>query len=231
MDKKDFYEDIGVAEVSDEQKRRAKIMASLAKGRDIKTMIDIGCNPKMAKIILDETHCRGVGVNISRRIADSAKIEGLKMIVADAEKLDTEEKFDLAVCGEVLEHITDVDSFIKKISSMLNENGYLLLSVPNLASLFNRISLLFGWQPRGINPSRKISFNPVAKYDYNWGHVSMFTLSAIKKFLRENGFEILKVKGAYGGHDGESRVRSVIRKFMSIKPSFAECIIILARKY
>lgn len=41
-----------------------------------------------------------------------------------------EEKYDLIVCTEVLEHIVDKPQFLKKIKNLLSDNGYVILSTP-----------------------------------------------------------------------------------------------------
>jgi SAM-dependent methyltransferase len=162
----------------------------------------------MTQAFVSVLRCKGVGINISKRVLRSRKRwKGISFVLGDVQQLTLKGQFDLIICGEVLEHLRNVDDFIARIRKILRDGGYLLLTLPNLASLFNRISLLLGWQPRGINPSRKILLNPLTKYDYNWGHMSMFTHRSIRKFLTLNGFRITKVKGTYGGHEGERQVR------------------------
>ena len=231
MRKREFYEKIDVTHLSKDDLRRVKVMLKFIKNLKIKKLIDIGCIPKMTEIIANFLNCSAIGINISKKVINSykGKNRNLRFIRGDIEKLNLKEKFDLIICGELIEHLSDVDNFIIKISKILNDNGYLLLTTPNLASLFNRLSLLFGWQPRGINPSRKILLNPFVKYDYNFGHVSMFTYHSIKKFLSENGFEILKMKGVHGGHERENKYKKILRWIMSFKTSFSEQLVILAR--
>jgi SAM-dependent methyltransferase len=232
MDNKSkFYDEIDVVEMGEFEKKRAEKIIEMIKDLHISNFIDLGCLPPMTEYFAEKLDCKGIGVNISKKVIKSFKDKNgkVKYIVADVEQLNLRKKFDLVICGELIEHVFDVDKFVEKIKDMMHENSYLLLTTPNLASLFNRISLLLGWQPRGINPSRKILLNPLTKYDYNWGHVSMFTYAALKKFLEAYGFKILKVKGMSGGHEGENKLRSVIRYLMSILPSFAENILILAK--
>lgn len=232
MNKKEFYENINVVKISEDDMRRVRIMLNFLKGLEIKSFLEVGSVPEMTEMFANALGCSGTGINISEKVVNSYKgnSKNLKFVCGNIEEMELKEKFDLVIYGELIEHLDNVDEFVVKIKDSLNDNGYLLLTIPNLASLFNRISLLFGWQPRGINPSRKILLNPLTKYDYNWGHVSMFTYGSIRKFLEKSGFEILSTGCAYGGHDGESKLQSFIRKVMSIRPSFAECVIILARK-
>lgn len=231
MDKKEFYEEIDVAKVSEDEMRRIKIMLNFLKGKKIRKMLDIGAVPEMTEMFANALGCEASGINISDKVVNSRKKESkTRFMQGDIESAEINEKFDLIVCGEVLEHMTNVDAFIGKVRELLEDGGYLLLTIPNLSSLFNRISILLGWQPRGLNPSRKILLNPFTKYDYNWGHVSMFAFNSIKKFLKESGFEILKIGGTYGGHEGEKKAKAFLRALMSATPQLSEQVVILARK-
>jgi 2-polyprenyl-3-methyl-5-hydroxy-6-metoxy-1,4-benzoquinol methylase len=226
MDKKQFYEKIDVTRMSADEKRRADIMLKLLDGFAPKNLLDVGGMPEMTEYFANTLKIGGIGINISEKVVNSYKgaNKGLKFVVGDAENGLPGGKFDLIICGELLEHLQDPDAFIEALKPRMSENGRLLLTVPNLASLFNRVSLLFGWQPRGINPSHKMLLNPFTKYDYNWGHISMFTHYSVRKFLEANGFKVLAVKGTYGGPKS-----NLLRALLSARTSFSEQIIILAR--
>uniref|UniRef100_E6Q525 Methyltransferase type 11 domain-containing protein n=1 Tax=mine drainage metagenome TaxID=410659 RepID=E6Q525_9ZZZZ len=55
--------------------------------------------------------------------------------------------FDVAIFGEVIEHLVDPDAALQEISRVLRPGGYLVLTTPNLACWFNRIVLVIGVQP------------------------------------------------------------------------------------
>ena len=207
-------------------------MLDLVKKYNIGSLLDVGSIPEMTEYFTSALKCKALGVNISEKVVKSYKSgsQNVRFICGDAETVDFGEKFDLIICGELLEHIQDSDAFIQKIKAGLNEGGHVLITIPNLASLFNRLSLLFGWQPRGVNPSRKVLLNPLTKYDYNWGHISMFTHYSIRKFLEANDLKVVAIKGTYGGHVGEKSLSSAIRALMSLRESFAEQLIILAER-
>ena len=230
MDRKAFYDEIDVTSVADEDMRRLKIMLSLVRNLGVRKFLDIGCMPAMTAYFAKNLGCRADGINISEKVVKSYGGSEIDLVCADAETTPLKGGYDLIICGELIEHLQDPDTFIVKLRSSLRDGGYLLLTIPNLASLFNRISLLFGWQPRGMNPSRKMMFNPFTFSDYNWGHISMFTGYAMKKFLSANGFKIVAVKGTYGGHTGERGLKGLLRALMSAKASFSEQLVFLAKK-
>ena len=55
--------------------------------------------------------------------------------------------FDLAVSFEVLEHLCDPGLYLSELRRVVKNNGLLLLSLPNLASLISRLRMLLGVLP------------------------------------------------------------------------------------
>lgn len=58
--------------------------------------------------------------------------------------------FDLVICNQVLEHLKNYKRAIDELIRITNKDGFLLVGIPNLAHLINRIYLLFGVQPMCI---------------------------------------------------------------------------------
>jgi len=83
---------------------------------------------------------------------------------------------DCAVFTEVLEHLHYYYAplVLSRISRALKPGGALILTTPNIASLFRRLRLLLGIQPI---------------YHY---HVREYTMREVVSLLREAGFEVIK---------------------------------------
>jgi SAM-dependent methyltransferase len=92
--------------------------------------------------------------------------------------------FDAVVCNQVLEHTKEIFWIASEICRVLKPGGTLILGVPNLGSLHNRILLLAGYQPPAIHV-----FGP---------HVRGFTTQGLTDFLEAGG--CLKVKRIIGGN-------------------------------
>ena len=92
--------------------------------------------------------------------------------------------FDVIICNQVLEHTKEIFWVISEIARVLKIGGTLILGVPNLGSLHNRLALLAGYQPPAI-----AVFGP---------HVRGFTVPDLKMFLETR--DILKVKKVSGGN-------------------------------
>jgi len=61
------------------------------------------------------------------------------------------EMFDLVICNQVLEHLKNFKEIINEIIRVTVKEGYIVIGIPNLAHLINRIYLLFGIQPMCIH--------------------------------------------------------------------------------
>ena len=92
---------------------------------------------------------------------------------------------DVVIANQILEHTKEVFWIFHEMSRVLPLGGHILLGVPNLASLHNRLLLLFGRQP---SPIRTAS-----------AHVRGFTLPDLRNFLDScypGGFSVVAVAGS-----------------------------------
>ena len=130
------------------------------------------------------------------------------------------EIFDIAIAGEVIEHIYKTKNFLSETYRILKPNGIFIISTPNIACLKNRIKLLFGKLPTYCACAEDFEL----KHNMP-GHVRDFTLSLLKKLLKETGFKIENVKtnGIF------IRMRKIFPKRLT-PLTFGEMIIIKARK-
>ena len=57
------------------------------------------------------------------------------------------ESIDLFICNQILEHTKELFFILHEITRALKVGGFVIVGVPNVASLHNRIGLLFGKHP------------------------------------------------------------------------------------
>lgn len=141
---------------------------------------------------------------------------------------------DVVLSLDVIEHVIDTDHFIKQILKCLKPNGVLILSTPNLASFYNRILLLLGYQPLHTevsweNPAigRESLYRLMGqKAQPTAGHLRLFTYRALRDFLHYHGLQVEKAFG-YSTYTG---VLGSISRIFSLCPSLMPGILLIARK-
>ena len=100
-------------------------------------ILDIGCGGGL----LTEPMCRlganVVGIDASQKNIDIAKFHakknGLKInyLCATPEDLKIKKKFDVILNMEIIEHVEDVNFFLKKSSELLKKNGLMFIATLN----------------------------------------------------------------------------------------------------
>jgi SAM-dependent methyltransferase len=91
---------------------------------------------------------------------------------------------------EVLSNLVNPDLGIVNTHSALKSGGELVLSVPNLSALVNRIALLLGEMPVATEVSTVRVFGRPG--DKLTGHLRLFTFRALKELVEYHGFTVLK---------------------------------------
>lgn len=98
-----------------------------------------------------------------------------KFVHGDAEQLAqyfSDEKFDLIVAGEILEHLSNPGQFLQACNEVMDENGILLITVPNV----------FG--------SRRLVHNLLGTENYHPDHTFYFSENTIKTLAARHGLHI-----------------------------------------
>jgi 2-polyprenyl-3-methyl-5-hydroxy-6-metoxy-1,4-benzoquinol methylase len=142
------------------------------------TVLDLGAQPFIVSCALKKMGFNVTAFDIDpepyREIADAC---GVSVVRCDLERDELSvDNADCVVFTEVLEHLHYyyVPLVLSKINKALKLGGVLILTTPNIASLFRRLRLLLGIQPQ---------------YSF---HVHEYTMKEVVALLREAGFEIIK---------------------------------------
>lgn len=111
---------------------------------------------------------------------------GISFTKADLEKQFpyANDSFDVVVAGEIIEHLADTDSFIKEINRVLKNDGYVLITTPNVVSLGRRLLILLG---RSAYFEASFSYPEGAA-----GHLRYYTYDLLVDYLKILGLRVSK---------------------------------------
>jgi len=102
----------------------------------------------------------------------------------DASKNLPDKYFDLIICNDIIEHVTDHDELLLDLKDKLKKNGVIMGSIPNVRYVSNLMELLFQkdwkYKDEGILDST---------------HLRFFTKKSIVRALTKNGYKITEIKG------------------------------------
>lgn len=109
-----------------------------------KRVLDIGCygdrtsygHPHWLHGHISDVADDIMGIDINEQGIKELQEDGYEVYHKNAEDFELEETFDIVVGAEVIEHLTNPSGFLESVEKHLNEDGILLITTPNLHSLF-----------------------------------------------------------------------------------------------
>jgi len=121
---------------------RYRRIADFVNDTDGKYLLDVGCGIGLLDLLIANKDIVGVDIdrkNIreAKRIRKTTKLDHNRIhtLVADLHFPPFRKKFDVIICSEVLEHLTNDKTALAALSSVLNEDGLLLITLPNAIRL------------------------------------------------------------------------------------------------
>jgi SAM-dependent methyltransferase len=106
------------------------------------------------------------------------------------------ESWDIVIALDIIEHLEEPADLIIEARRILKNNGILIIGTPNLACLFNRLSLMMGFSPYLYAPSKYRVASPFAKVSFDdSGHKSVLTYRGLKELITILGFDCIHSDG------------------------------------
>lgn len=95
--------------------------------------LEVGCGAGDLLAALERRGFSGTGIDLSAaaRAAARTRVSGRAVSVSDRDLGEIEERFQLVIASEVLEHCEDDLGFLRRLSERLEEGGVLILTVPS----------------------------------------------------------------------------------------------------
>ena len=147
-------------------KVKVKLILNLVEGKKI---LDVGCGTGLLSKTLQDKNYDVMAIDNDGKAIEIAKKKGITGFVADIGGWQTDEKFDCIILGDVLEHIDDDKSVLRKVHGILTHNGCIVVNVP-------AYQVLFG------------------KHDIALGHKRRYSNKELKNKLQDSGFKIEKLR-------------------------------------
>jgi SAM-dependent methyltransferase len=181
--------------------------------------------------------------------SDNQWAAGSPAVVGNALQLPfANDSWEVVTAFDVIEHMIDPDIFLSECFRVLKMGGYLVISTSNLATIYNRLAVLFGFSPFNYQPSRyrvgRVFGNGVdggPRSLLSMPHISVFTYKGLKQLLTIHGFKVLKSAGypytdlfyfdldpTRHETEGFLRPRRLIDHFLPV--SLKEAVLIICRK-
>ena len=203
---------------------RAQTILSILRGRKAIRFLDIGCGDgQLTARVREVVNAREVhGVDVDPEAIRRAREKGIRTVQVD---LDREPLpypsnfFDLVLASEVIEHIYDPGGLLAETHRVLTPGGEFIVTTPNLASWYNRLALLLGFQPWLTSASLH---NPGAG-KLNLGrfltkvgtiggdHLRVVTLKALRDIALAHGFTPVKFHVVSPIHLFDARAQAALR--------------------
>ena len=152
-------------------------------------ILDIGCGGGLLSEPMSNLGAKVVGIDASNKNIEVAKLHAKKnnlkieYLCTSPEKFNTEEKFDVILNMEIVEHVDDLDLFLKSCSNLLNNNGLMFVATINKTLK----SYLFAI----IGAEYVLRWLPIGTHDWQ-KFVKPETLS---KILKENNLILESLNG------------------------------------
>ena len=201
------------------------------------TLVDLGCGMGgLARYIggrlgLDQL----IGVDLDAERLKAAAARGVRPLLLDlgSEPLPVASgSVRVVTCFGLLAYLALYDNAVSEAGRVLEDGGWFILSMPNLGSYANRISLLLGYQPHAVAVSRHRQAGTIGGRRDPGTSANMppllhgATLRCMKELLDVYGFDTVAVRGFAPG----PRRRPVIDDVASRFPSLSRRFLILAQK-
>lgn len=150
-----------------------------------KRVLELGCaTGSMTRLLTEQLGCQVTGIELDPLSAERARPYCEKLFIGNLDQFDwsllgENNTFDVILIADVLEHLRQPMSCLKQLHAYLAQDGYVLVSVPNIA--YNGIiaSLLCDDFP----------YADVGLLDRT--HIHFFTWKTLEQTLHAAGFSIV----------------------------------------
>jgi 2-polyprenyl-3-methyl-5-hydroxy-6-metoxy-1,4-benzoquinol methylase len=144
-------------------------------------VLDLGCSQGLLARPLREKNVRVTGVDLGGPERRAAHLEAYhERDLEQPLELPVGREFDFVVISDVIEHLRNRNQLLRAARRYLKPDGRLIVSTPNVALWFYRLSLLAGrfeYGPRGVLDET---------------HVHLYTGASFRREVERAGFRVVR---------------------------------------
>jgi 2-polyprenyl-3-methyl-5-hydroxy-6-metoxy-1,4-benzoquinol methylase len=142
-------------------------------------LLEVGCGNGRLLAAIAELGFDAVGIDVSSEAIVRCRGKGLKAECVDvSEGIPYEDRFNICVSAEVIEHIFDPYHFLGQVNKSLKLEGLAILTTPNFGYYLWQWRYLRGESPSQIQ-------NPL--------HIRFFTATYLHRIALLQGFNVLRM--------------------------------------
>lgn len=167
---------------ADRHSSHSQIVKQCGEGRGLR-LLDVGCARGHLSAVLASQGWRVTGIEYDAADAAVARDKGIDVIGGTAEDAmgTMNEKFDVIVFADVLEHFVHPEDVLSQARALLAPGGRVVISIPNVAHLSVRLQLLMG------------SFTYTDRGILDRTHLHFYTKKTLKKMIVGAGLDTIYI--------------------------------------
>ncbi|MDX5365612.1 MAG: class I SAM-dependent methyltransferase [Alphaproteobacteria bacterium] len=155
------------------------------------SLLDLACGDGLMTEMFARRMDRVVGVDANGKILAEARkrLPQVDFHESLVEDLELTEKFDTVTMLDLLEHVVDPIALLQKAASFLNDDGVLIIHVPNAQAINRRLAVLMGTLE---------SCEELSPFDINVaGHRRSYSLPTLKRDIEAAGLKCASTGGIF----------------------------------
>jgi 2-polyprenyl-3-methyl-5-hydroxy-6-metoxy-1,4-benzoquinol methylase len=185
------------------------------------TVLDLGCADGYLGVELVRKGCRVWGLDVDGEVIgaapagvyDDIRAFDLNTLSAGAQLPWSDQRFDVILAADVLEHLVDPAAVLRQLIKHLTARGRVVACVPNVAHLSVRLGLLMG------------RFDPQQHGILDATHLHLYTHRSAEQLMRTGGLNVVSVRGTSNRFAGLLSRRGPIPR--AIRGSLAHSIVLV----
>ena len=167
-----------------------KVESCLENSRGI-SLLDLACGDGMMTQIFSEHFSTVVGVDASANHIKEARKRCPNVTFHESliEDLNLDSKFDSIFLLDILEHVQDPTALLKKAASHLNDDGVMIIHVPNANAVNRKIAVKMG---------TLLECTELTPFDIDIaGHRRSYTMDTLTQDVASSGLKVIKTGGIF----------------------------------